>query len=484
MATPQALGSGLAGYNPFLPSDTNAKLRQIQLQQQLGQELQQQGLTPINTNNRQIGNIGYAISPTEGIAKLAQALVGGYEQNDANNKYADALKNMGGTSGQSGAPSANMMAALYPEEAAKAMLGDHRPGASYWTPGGMQQSPTDLQINTGTTPNSPQQPSPPMPMPPSQGDPGGGAPAPQVPVQGPVPAAPIPGVPSTAPDPLAQYRQANGMATPPIDPQRQAMGLPTGSNIPMGNPQVNASQLSAPPVPPQPASSVPLPNVPQGTLPPQAALPTPMPGESPLHFQARLEVAKDVSAAQAKAPIAAAQAGATAQASKQGENIAEAQRGMSQIDSRIGNAKDIINQMKTLAPNVPYGPHGIAQMQVDASDMPVVGSGKASSNYHTFDTLNQNLFTQELPGIVGASGGRIDIPLVNAIKGASAVDIDAHPAAKLATLNQLSTMLDRVQSNAHQNLQNLSGIPQPVNNSQAGVTHIFVPGKGIQPVGQ
>lgn len=473
MASPQALGSGLSGYNPFLPADTNAKLRQIQMQQQLGQELQQQGLQPIDTNNRMMGQIAYKISPAESVAKLAQALVGTYEQSDANSKYADALNGMGG---QPGAPSANMMAALYPEEAAKAMLGDHRPGASYWTPGGMQQSPTDLQINTGTAPNS----QPVLPA-----DPGGGMPAPQIPVQGPAPSPPIPGVPSTAaPDPLTQYRQQNGMATPPIDPQRQAMGLPVGSNIPMGNPQVNASQLSAPPVPPQPASSVPLPNVPQGTLPTQTALPTPMPGESPLHFQARLEVAKDVSAAQAKAPIATAQAGATAQAAKQGENIAEAQRGMSQIDSRIGNAKDIINQMKTLAPNVPYGPHGIAQMQVDASDMPVVGSGKASSNYHTFDTLNQNLFTQELPGIVGASGGRIDIPLVNAIKGASAVDIDAHPAAKLATLNQLSTMLDRVQSNAHQNLQNLSGIPQPVNNSQAGVTHIFVPGKGIQPVGQ
>lgn len=462
MASPQSLGSGLQGYNPLLPADTNAKLRQIQMQQQLGQELQQQGLTPIDTNNRMMGQIAYKISPMEGVAKLAQALGGAYEQTDANSKYAEALQGMG-------QPSMNTMAAIYPEEAAKAMFGDHRPGSSYWTPGGIQQAPTEQQINLGILTNqTPTQTPPQQPAPsPPQGDPGGGIPAPQVPVQGPQPLPTPQGMMPPQNDALNQYRQQNGMPAPPIDAQREAMGLPVGASTAAPIPPVNASASNPAPVPPR-------------------AMPTPMPGESAAQFQARLEVAKDVAAATAKAPIASAQAGATAEAAKQGENIAEAQRGMSQIDSRIANAKDIINQMKSLAPNVPYGPHGIAQMQVDASDMPIVGSGKSSSNYHTFDTLNQNLFTQELPGIVGASGGRIDIPLVNAIKGASAVDMDAHPAAKLATLNQLSTMLDRVQSNAHQNLQNLSGVPQPIQGNSAtppGVTHIWT-SRGIVPVGQ
>lgn len=482
MATPQALGSGLAGYNPFLPSDTNAKLRQIQLQQQLGQELQQQGLTPINTNNRQIGNIGYAISPTEGIAKLAQALVGGYEQNDANNKYADALKNMGGTSGQSGAPSANMMAALYPEEAAKAMLGDHRPGASYWTPGGMQQSPTDLQINTGTTPNSPQQPSPPMPMPPSQGDPGGGAPAPQVPVQGPVPAAPIPGVPSTAPDPLAQYRQANGMATPPIDPQRQAMGLPTGSNIPMGNPQVNASQLSAPPVPPQPASSVPLPNVPQGTLPPQTALPTPMPGESPLHFQARLDVAKDIASAGGKAQAevgpAAEKAGTSKTAEENASNLVEAQKAQIAFQNQLPGIRQTINHLIDISPHVSYMP-GATEYHHLMND----AQSGVNADFHQGLNSLKTFGTQfaATPGM-----GRMDLPIIQAAQGATSPESGGNPSENKAYLLAVLKKMDQREgalSGTASDMQNPAASVAKTPVASGTVTHMWTP-NGIVPVGQ
>lgn len=283
MASSQALGAGLQGYNPFLPPDTNAKLRQIQMQQQLGQELQQQGLTPLDTNNRMMGNIAYKISPTEGLSKLADALLGTYEQQNANSKYADAIQGMGGTGGQ---PNANMMAALYPEEAAKAMLGDHRPGASYWTPGGMQQSPTDLQINTGTIPN--QQPAAP-PVPP-QGDPGGGTGAPQVPVQGPQALPPMGGVPPVT---------ASALTPSPGGPQPAPQSIP--------NPPAFA-----------PDPGITLPGSANGAPPPQAAFsaPPPNPGESAMAYQARLEVAKNIAAEEGKV-VPAGKSGYAAERGKQ-----------------------------------------------------------------------------------------------------------------------------------------------------------------------
>ena len=41
-------------------------------QQALAQMLMQQGMTPLSTQDRQVGGVGYRVSPLEGLAKLLQ----------------------------------------------------------------------------------------------------------------------------------------------------------------------------------------------------------------------------------------------------------------------------------------------------------------------------------------------------------------------------------------------------------------------------
>ncbi|CAK9249810.1 unnamed protein product [Sphagnum jensenii] len=75
--------AGMQTYNPFLTPTGNSKLAQIMLEQQLGQDETKQGLIPLDTNNRTVNGVGYRISPFEGLAKIAQALGGTYEQEKA-----------------------------------------------------------------------------------------------------------------------------------------------------------------------------------------------------------------------------------------------------------------------------------------------------------------------------------------------------------------------------------------------------------------
>lgn len=70
----------------------------IQQRQALAQALLQQGMTPLDTSNRQIGGVAYHVSPFEGLAKLAQTYVGrkGIEQatQDQANLAAQAYGNL------------------------------------------------------------------------------------------------------------------------------------------------------------------------------------------------------------------------------------------------------------------------------------------------------------------------------------------------------------------------------------------------------
>jgi hypothetical protein len=67
------------GMNPMLATlspDDQQSLLQLQQRQAIGQALLQQGLQPIDTSNRQVGGMGYRISPLEGLAKMAQMYTG------------------------------------------------------------------------------------------------------------------------------------------------------------------------------------------------------------------------------------------------------------------------------------------------------------------------------------------------------------------------------------------------------------------------
>lgn len=71
----------LSLYDPSVAVDQTALERQMAL----AQAIRQQALTPINTQGRQIGGMGYRISPLEGVAKVLQAYQANRmdQQNDA-----------------------------------------------------------------------------------------------------------------------------------------------------------------------------------------------------------------------------------------------------------------------------------------------------------------------------------------------------------------------------------------------------------------
>lgn len=56
-------------YDPSIAVDEQA----LQRQQALAQALRQQAMTPLDTSNRQVGGVGYKVSPLEGLAKALQA---------------------------------------------------------------------------------------------------------------------------------------------------------------------------------------------------------------------------------------------------------------------------------------------------------------------------------------------------------------------------------------------------------------------------
>lgn len=334
--------------------------------------------------------------------------------------------------------SSGMLAAMYPEIAAKSMLdsyyGDHRPGATYRdATGNLQVAPTDLQTNSGIPPAGAQ----PIGMQPPPPDVGGGVGAPQMPVQGPQPMPP----PS-----------AGGQAViPPMD--ANALGQGASPGLPPPPPGI---QLSGPP----PAQAAPQ------AAPPTADMPTPYPGESPLHFQARLGVATE---------------GAKAQAAAQGKNEAEANLNSAQIGSRIDNALKNVNEMIGQVPNTSTGiPHISQETQQDILRRSAPDMAAANTR---FEQLNNQLYVQELGPLIKQLGGRGNMFVENAVKQGSAVDIRGNDREKLQALQGIKEYLNNIKQNAANQSELLKGNPiqqAPTNNA---VTHKWTP-QGIVPMGQ
>lgn len=156
--------------NPYsTPAQKNAIVK-FQQQQALAQALQQQGLTPIDDNNRMMGQIAYKVSPLEGVNKIAQALLGTYGQKEALDNLNSNLNQSSAGNGNAQAlgaalqgnggsqplpPSLQGIGLAYPEIMAKAQAdayyADHRPGATYrGIDGGVQTAPTDQQLNVAS----------------------------------------------------------------------------------------------------------------------------------------------------------------------------------------------------------------------------------------------------------------------------------------------------------------------------------------------
>lgn len=90
MPTPQA-GLGMNPLLALLSPDQQQNLMQLQQQQAIGQALLQQGLQPIDTSNRQVGGMGYRVSPLEGLAKLANMYVGNKISRDSMGQQAQIM---------------------------------------------------------------------------------------------------------------------------------------------------------------------------------------------------------------------------------------------------------------------------------------------------------------------------------------------------------------------------------------------------------
>lgn len=163
-----------------------------------------------------------------------------------------------------------------------------------------------------------------------------------------------------------------------------------------------------------------------------------------------------------------------------GTDTAAAKKTYASISSRIDNAKKIIGQMKTLSSQMPN--RGPFDTEVWASKH--LGNQKLESAVKSFENLNENLFTQELPGVI-PPGSRLDIPIVNALQKASKVDPHASHQARLTVLTNLEGVLDNAKQNAAKNYGILSGTDIPGSSQSPvaqSVTHKWTP-NGIVPIG-
>ena len=229
-----------------IPPEQYQKLLEAQQQQALASALLQQGETPISTEGRSINGVGYAISPLEGVAKLAQVLSGRDALQSSNEALANALYPQGSSSQTGMLSGTDPVIANMPGETQMLFKRLMLPESA----GGNPRAGIELYNNYAAG--------------------------------------------------LKAYGTGIGTAAAG---QAPAGTLPPGiatqgaTNMPIA-PQVNASQL-------QPNASISqggqIPSPPTAIALPQGqSMPQPMPGESNLQYQARLEAAKAGAEAKAK----------------------------------------------------------------------------------------------------------------------------------------------------------------------------------------
>ncbi|CAB3782040.1 hypothetical protein [Paraburkholderia fynbosensis] len=109
---------GMLG-NPLIANlspDQQQSLAQLQQQQAIGQALLSQGLTPVDTSNRQVGGVGYRVSPLEGLAKIVQAAVGNKLATQSMGQQAQLMGQMYGNSFGTNQPAAAAAAPVDPAQ--------------------------------------------------------------------------------------------------------------------------------------------------------------------------------------------------------------------------------------------------------------------------------------------------------------------------------------------------------------------------------
>lgn len=412
----------VAGYNPFIAADRQKQYMVAQQQEALAQALLSEGEKPIDTNNRSIGGVGFAISPWEGAAKLGNILAGGYTQSKANDALANALTG-GSGGGQSSLgnlpPQVAALAQAYPEIGVKAImdnaLADHRAGSTYYDmgSGGRTTAPTDQQINTGTVPQMPQM----QPIP-------NGAPI--TPVQ----SGAIPPPQGAMPP---QYANAA--------PSPAAVGT---SAMEQGAPPINASAL--------------------GGAPMQSAMPTVnTQGMSAAQAAAAIETAKANAIAQGAIQPAAQKANAEDNA----KNLAESQKTLNVMQSNLPQALDRFEEMRNFAKNASYG-----TMETSGIGNTIANSGLNPDNKTAIanarlEQLSAQGILPELGPALAQAGIKGNKFLETLSSSASGLNLSDKPAAKLSVIDGLQSQYIKNLVSTNQQIARYGG--QPVNLSQYNV---------------
>jgi hypothetical protein len=161
----------------------------------------------------------------------------------------------------------------------------------------------------------------------------------------------------------------------------------------------------------------------------------------------------------------AAQEVATKQAEEKATETLGAEKGVQQILSRMPSMKAKLKQMNDLAPNTMYG-MGVVPPPDSNESLGLKGqlinqfnpTDPRIGNTAAFKNLNDQLFVNEIPALMnGASGMRMDIPLVKGVKSASGVPTELAPAAKQQVISTLNDNFDQTRNNALSYYKNLTG---------------------------
>jgi hypothetical protein len=145
--------------------------------------------------------------------------------------------------------------------------------------------------------------------------------------------------------------------------------------------------------------------------------------------------------------------------------ILAAEKGVQQILSRLPSMKQKLSDMNALAPNTLSGV-GVVPSQDSNDAMGWKGelknqmgvNTKNINNTATFKNLNDQLFVNEIPALMnGASGMRMDIPLVKGVKSASGVPMELNGAGKQQVIGTLNENFDQTKNNALSYYKTLTG---------------------------
>lgn len=427
---------------------------QAQQQQALAQALLSEGETPVSTNNRMMGNMAYAISPLEGMAKMGQILAGSIGQNQANEKMANALYG-GDSTGSSIATGADSAFAKMPPDIQQlvkyySMSGEARAAAELIS---KFAGPTDPQKNFGAVPGAfnawvnketmlPGQSAfdtalgtsaagmqPPGTMPGGAPSVGGGMPAPQIPVQGPQDLGPLP--PQKPIDPGSMPQPKPTIPPPGAGAFNSTLTGSQGegaANVPLDQLAMPRSALAMPQ-----ANGV-------GTPPPD-----PRNYPSMNAYQGAMKAWEEGQKAQAQVKPA----GEKTQAEDTGKNIADAQKTYNVAVAMLPRAMQRFEQLRQASTDASYG-GGVSDEEAGKEFHLVnpdyarwyarTGMGqitepkRATANQIIEQAANQGILSELGPQLAGLRGNKFLESIASSASGLNSAD---PPPAKINAINGL-----------------------------------------------